>query len=258
MSNIYESLNDEQKDAVMHTQGPVLILAGAGSGKTRVLVHRIAYMIDKEGISPFNILAITFTNKAAGEMRQRIDDMVGFGADQIWVATFHSTCVRILRRHIDLLGYDTNFTIYDTDDSKSVMKQVFKNLNIDNKQIKEKRVLNTISSCKDELMGVDEYESYAHGYEEERIAACYREYQETLKSSNALDFDDIIVKTVELFKKYPEVLDNYRERFKYIMVDEYQDTFVSWVTMISRSISSGVPISGIYWILRSTSRMPML
>ena len=151
MSNIYESLNDEQKDAVMHTKGPVLILAGAGSGKTRVLVHRIAYMIDYEGISPFNILAITFTNKAAGEMRKRIDDMVGFGADQIWVATFHSTCVRILRRHIDLLGYDTNFTIYDTDDSKSVMKQVFKNLNIDNKQIKEKRVLNAISSCKDEL-----------------------------------------------------------------------------------------------------------
>ena len=224
MSNIYESLNDEQKDAVMHTKGPVLILAGAGSGKTRVLVHRIAYMIDYEGISPFNILAITFTNKAAGEMRKRIDDMVGFGADQIWVATFHSTCVRILRRHIDLLGYDTNFTIYDTDDSKSVMKQVFKNLNIDNKQIKEKRVLNAISSCKDELMGVDEYESFAHGYEEERIAACYREYQETLKKSNALDFDDIIVKTVELFKKYPEVLDNYRERFKYIMVDEYQDT----------------------------------
>ena len=224
VSNIYESLNNEQQDAVTHTEGPLLILAGAGSGKTRVLVHRIAYMIEEKNVSPYSILAITFTNKAAGEMRERIDRMVGFGADQIWVATFHSTCVRILRRHIELLGYDTNFTIYDADDSKSVMKQVFKTLNIDPKQIKEKRVLNVISSCKDELMGADEYEAFAATYEEEKIAACYKEYQDALKRSNALDFDDIIVKTVELFKKYPEVLNNYQDRFRYIMVDEYQDT----------------------------------
>ena len=224
MENMTQTLNKEQLKAVMHTEGPVLILAGAGSGKTRVLVHRIAYMIEEKGISPFNILAITFTNKAAGEMRERIDKMVGFGADQIWVATFHSTCVRILRRHIDLLGYDSNFTIYDSDDSKSAIKQVMKNLNIDSKQIKEKKILNVISACKDVLEGPEEFESYATGYEEQRIAACYKEYQNLLKKSNALDFDDILVKTVELFRKFPEVLDNYRERFRYIMVDEYQDT----------------------------------
>ncbi len=230
--SIYDSLNNEQKAAVMHTEGPVLILAGAGSGKTRVLVHRIAYMIEEKGIAPFNILAITFTNKAAGEMRERVDNLVGFGSEQIWVSTFHSTCVRILRRHIDLLGYDTNFTIYDSDDSKAVMKQVMKNLNIDNKQIKEKKVLNVISSAKDELIGVDQFERDAFGYDEKRIAACYREYQEMLKSSNALDFDDIIFKTVELFKKHPEVLANYQERFKYIMVDEYQDTNIAQYELI--------------------------
>lgn len=222
--SIYDSLNKEQKDAVMHTDGPVLILAGAGSGKTRVLVHRIAYLMDVKGVAPYNILAITFTNKAAGEMRERVNKLIGFGADQVWVSTFHSTCVRILRRHIDLLGYDTNFTIYDEDDSKSVMKQVFKNLNIDNKQLKEKTVLNAISNAKDELIGCDQFEKDAYTYDEQKIAQCYREYQSTLKSSNALDFDDIIFFTVELFKKCPEVLDNYRERFRYIMVDEYQDT----------------------------------
>ena len=232
MGNIYESLNSEQKDAVMHTQGPLLILAGAGSGKTRVLVHRIAYLIEEKNVSPFNILAITFTNKAAGEMRERVDKMVGFGADQVWVATFHSTCVRILRRHIELLGYDTNFTIYDSDDSKSAMKQVLKNLNIDSKQLKEKRVLNVISSCKDKLIGPEEFAKDACSYEEEKISACYREYQDVLKKSNALDFDDIIVKTVELFKKYPEILDNYQERFRYIMVDEYQDTNIAQYELI--------------------------
>lgn len=222
--SIYDSLNKEQKDAVMHTEGPVLILAGAGSGKTRVLVHRIAYLMDVKGVAPYNILAITFTNKAAGEMRERVNNLIGFGADQVWVSTFHSTCVRILRRHIDLLGYDTNFTIYDEDDSKSVMKQVLKNLNIDNKQLKEKTVLNAISNAKDELIDCDLFAKDAYTYEEKKIADCYREYQSILKSSNALDFDDIIFFTVELFKKCPEVLENYRERFKYIMVDEYQDT----------------------------------
>ncbi len=230
--SIYDSLNNEQKQAVMHTEGPVLILAGAGSGKTRVLVHRIAYMIEEKGIAPYNILAITFTNKAAGEMRERVDNLVGFGSEQIWVATFHSTCVRILRRHIDLLGFDTNFTIYDSDDSKSVMKQVFKNLNIDNKQLKEKRVLNAISSAKDELIGPEQFERDAFGYDEQRIATCYKEYQEVLRSSNALDFDDIIFKTVELFKTHPEVLDNYSERFRYIMVDEYQDTNIAQYELI--------------------------
>ena len=223
--SIYDTLNKEQKEAVLHTEGPLLLLAGAGSGKTRVLTHRVAYLIDEMGVNPWNILAITFTNKAAQEMRERVDQIAGFGADQVWVATFHATCMRILRRHIDWLGYDTNFTIYDTDDQKSVIKQVCKRLNIDTKMYKERTLLSEISSAKDELVDVREFEVKSVGdYKKSVIAKVYREYQETLKKSNALDFDDIIVKTVELFKSCPEVLYNYQERFKYIMVDEYQDT----------------------------------
>ena len=223
--SIYDTLNKEQKEAVLHTEGPLLLLAGAGSGKTRVLTHRVAYLIDEMGVNPWNILAITFTNKAAQEMRERVDQIAGFGADQVWVATFHATCMRILRRHIDRLGYDTNFTIYDTDDQKSVIKQVCKRLNIDTKMYKERTLLSEISSAKDELVDVREFEVKSVGdYKKSVIAKVYREYQETLKKSNALDFDDIIVKTVGLFKSCPEVLYNYQERFKYIMVDEYQDT----------------------------------
>ena len=223
--SIYDTLNKEQKEAVLHTEGPLLLLAGAGSGKTRVLTHRVAYLIDEMGVNPWNILAITFTNKAAQEMRERVDQIAGFGADQVWVATFHATCMRILRRHIDRLGYDTNFTIYDTDDQKTVIKQVCKRLNIDTKMYKERMLLSEISSAKDELVDVREFEVKSVGdYKKSVIAKVYREYQETLKKSNALDFDDIIVKTVELFKACPEVLYNYQERFKYIMVDEYQDT----------------------------------
>ena len=223
--SIYDTLNKEQKEAVLHTEGPLLLLAGAGSGKTRVLTHRVAYLIDEMGVNPWNILAITFTNKAAQEMRERVDQIAGFGADQVWVATFHATCMRILRRHIDRLGYDSNFTIYDTDDQKSVIKQVCKRLNIDTKMYKERTLLSEISSAKDELVDVREFEVKSVGdYKKSVIAKVYREYQETLKKSNALDFDDIIVKTVELFKSCPEVLNNYQERFKYIMVDEYQDT----------------------------------
>lgn len=223
--SIYDTLNKEQKEAVLHTEGPLLLLAGAGSGKTRVLTHRVAYLIDEMGVNPWNILAITFTNKAAQEMRERVDQIAGFGADQVWVATFHATCMRILRRHIDRLGYDSNFTIYDTDDQKSVIKQVCKRLNIDTKMYKERTLLSEISSAKDELVDVREFEVKSVGdYKKSVIAKVYREYQETLKKSNALDFDDIIVKTVELFKSCPEVLYIYQERFKYIMVDEYQDT----------------------------------
>ena len=223
--SIYDTLNKEQKEAVLHTEGPLLLLAGAGSGKTRVLTHRVAYLIDEMGVNPWNILAITFTNKAAQEMRERVDQIAGFGADQVWVATFHATCMRILRRHIDRLGYDSNFTIYDTDDQKSVIKQVCKRLNIDTKMYKERTLLSEISSAKDELVDVREFEVKSVGdYKKSVIAKVYREYQETLKKSNALDFDDIIVKTVELFKSCTEVLYNYQERFKYIMVDEYQDT----------------------------------
>ena len=222
---VLEKLNDKQKEAAACINGPVLILAGAGSGKTRVLTNRTAYMIDEKGISPWNILAITFTNKAAGEMRERIDNLVGMGSESIWVATFHSTCVRILRRHIDLLGYDNNFTIYDTDDSKSVMKEVCKRLKIDTKQYPEKRFLNRISSAKNELLSVSDEVSNAYGdYADELYAKVYKEYQDSLKKNNALDFDDLIMKTVELFKAFPEVLENYQDRFLYTMVDEYQDT----------------------------------
>lgn len=223
--SIYDTLNEQQKKAVFTTEGPLLLLAGAGSGKTRVLTHRVAYLIENKGVNPWNILAITFTNKAAGEMRDRVNKLVGFGAESVWVATFHATCVRILRRHIDLIGYDTNFTIYDTDDQKSVMKDILKRLDFDSKQYKERSILSTISSAKDELITPEEYARNVVGdYRKERYAAAYTEYQRVLKNSNALDFDDIIVKTIELFRSNPQVLENYQERFKYIMVDEYQDT----------------------------------
>lgn len=223
--SIYDTLNKEQKQAVTTVDGPVLLLAGAGSGKTRALTHRIAYLIGEMGVNPWNILAITFTNKAAGEMRERVDDLVGFGADQVWVSTFHSACMRILRRHIDRLGFSNDFTIYDTDDQKVVMKGICKNLNIDTKTYKERALLGAISSAKDKLISVREYELDAvNDYGKSVYARVYREYQETLQKNNALDFDDIIVKTVELFKSCPEVLESYQERFRYIMVDEYQDT----------------------------------
>lgn len=223
--SMYDTLNAMQQEAVFCTEGPVLILAGAGSGKTRVLTHRTVYLIEEKGINPYNIMAITFTNKAAGEMRERIDDLVGFGSESIWVSTFHSTCVRILRRHIDRLGYDSNFTIYDADDQKTLMKDICKRLQIDTKIYKERSFMGVISSAKDELISPEEFTLQAAGdFAKEKQAAVYREYQAELRKNNALDFDDLIVKTVELFKNDAEVLDYYQERFKYIMVDEYQDT----------------------------------
>ena len=225
MSTRYDTLNDRQREAVFQTDGPVLILAGAGSGKTRVLTYRAAYLIEEMGVNPYNIMAITFTNKAAGEMRERIDDIVGFGSESIWVSTFHSTCVRILRRHIDRLGYDNNFTIYDTDDQKNIMKEICKRLEIDTKLYKERTFLSAISSAKDELISPEEFSLRAAGdFALQKQAQVYREYQQVLKKNNALDFDDLIVKCVELLKADPQVLDYYQERFRYIMVDEYQDT----------------------------------
>lgn len=222
--SIYDTLNEEQKKAVFTTAGPVLVLAGAGSGKTRALTHRIAYLME-DGVAPYNIMAITFTNKAAGEMRERVNQLIGYGSEQIWVATFHSTCVRILRRYIDRLGFDNNFTIYDTDDTKGVMKEICKKLQIDTKMLKERTILAAISSAKDELVSPVEYEMQNMGdYNGSRIAKAYKEYQAVLRKNNALDFDDLIVKTVELFKNCPDVLENYQNRFRYIMVDEYQDT----------------------------------
>ncbi len=223
--SIYDTLNEPQREAVLHTDGPLLILAGAGSGKTRVLTHRIAYLIDEQGVNPWNILAITFTNKAAEEMRQRVDSLVSFGAESIWVSTFHSMCVRILRRFIDRLGYENRFTIYDTDDQKTLMKEVCRKVDIDTKVIRERSLLSAISSAKNEMIMPEEFELNVGGdFGQQKIAKAYREYEAQLKANNALDFDDLLVKTVQLLETQPDVLEYYQERFRYIMVDEYQDT----------------------------------
>ncbi len=220
-----KDLNDKQMQAVLTTEGPVLMLAGAGSGKTKALTHRIAYLIEEKGIDPYNILAITFTNKAAQEMRERVDRIVTQGAGSVWISTFHSMCVRILRRYIDQLDYQNNFTIYDSDDQKAVVKAALKKLNIDPKQYPEKGVMAEISRAKEKFLSPDAYDRAASGnYRKMQIARVYQEYQRNLKQSNALDFDDLLYKTVELFQFHPEVLLSYQERFRYIMVDEYQDT----------------------------------
>lgn len=232
----YDTLNPMQQEAVYHTEGPVLILAGAGSGKTRVLTHRIAYLIEEKGIKPWNIMAITFTNKAAAEMRERVDKIVGFGSESIWVSTFHSSCVRILRRFIDRLGYDTNFTIYDTDDQKTVIKDICKRLQIDTKIYKERALLSNISNAKNELVSVEEYKLKAAGsseWGETTKAKVYEAYQKQLRQNNALDFDDLIMKTVELFQNNEDVLEYYQEKFRYIMVDEYQDTNTAQFQLVS-------------------------
>ena len=234
MTDILANLNPMQKKAVLHNEGPLLILAGAGSGKTRVLTHRIAYLIEEYGVAPYQILALTFTNKAANEMRERVDRIVSYGAESIWVSTFHSTCVRILRRFIDHLGYDRSFTIYDSDDQKSLMKDICKHLNIDTKKYKEKTFLNAISSAKNELQTPDQYAAeVAKEYNKKIFGSVYREYQRRLQQNNALDFDDLIMKTVELFQKEPEVLRQYQERFRYLLVDEYQDTNTAQFTLLS-------------------------
>lgn len=223
--SIYDTLNDRQLEAVYHTDGPLLILAGAGSGKTRVLTHRAAFLIEEKQVEPWNIMAITFTNKAAREMRDRIDNIVGYGAESIWVHTFHSSCVRILRKYIDRIGYDNNFTIYDTDDVKAVIKEVCKKLNIDSKYVKEKTIMNEISAAKNAMMDAEEYMlENAGDFNRRQIASAYKEYENRMRMNNALDFDDLLLKTVELFEQCPEVLAFYQERFQYIMVDEYQDT----------------------------------
>lgn len=222
---VYDTLNKPQKEAVFHTEGPLLILAGAGSGKTRVLTHRIAYLIEEKGVNPWNILAITFTNKAAEEMRQRVDSLVGIGAESIWVSTFHSMCVRILRRYIDRLGYDNRFTIYDTDDQKTLMKEVCRKTDIDTKRFKERMLLSVISSAKNEMILPEEFELNAGGdFVQLKIAKVYKEYEAQMRANNTLDFDDLLVKTVQLLETQPDVRENYQERFRYIMVDEYQDT----------------------------------
>ena len=224
MSGIYDKLNDKQKQAVFTTEGPVLLLAGAGSGKTGVLMHRIAYLIGEKHIDPYNIMAITFTNKAAKEMKERIGKLIGEEGNFVWVMTFHSSCVRFLRRFIDRIGFDNSFTIYDSDDQRTLMKKIFKECDINSKVYKERAVLNAISNCKNELMSPSEYMKSAIDSYEKGLARLYELYQSALKKNNALDFDDLICRSVELFEKCPEVLDYYQNRFRYIMVDEYQDT----------------------------------
>lgn len=225
VSDILQSLNPVQKEAASCTEGPLLILAGAGSGKTRVLTHRIAYLIEEKGVNPWNIMAITFTNKAAQEMRDRVDRLVEFGAESIWVATFHSSCVRILRRYIERLGYDNHFTIYDTDDQKSVIRKAVKELDLDPKQYREGPLLGVISAAKNEMIEPQDFETQAGGdFRMCQEAKIYKAYQKTLIDNNAVDFDDLLLLTVRLLRENRDILEAYQERLRYIMVDEYQDT----------------------------------
>jgi len=242
VEKLLEGLNDRQLEGVVTTDGPVLILAGAGSGKTRVLTYRTAYLIEKLGVEPYNIMAITFTNKAASEMKDRIANLTG--TEGVWVSTFHSACVRILRRFADKIGYDNHFTIYDSDDSKTLMKHIIKDMNLDTKKFKEKTFLNEISSAKNELINeVDYADRFASDYTKKITSRVYLEYESRLRASNAFDFDDLIMKTVELFKTSPEVLNNYQERLHYVMVDEYQDTNTAQFRLI-HLLSSGINLYG--------------
>ena len=223
-AKLLEGMNDRQKEAVQHTQGPLLIMAGAGSGKTRVLTHRMAYILAEEEVHPWNILAITFTNKAAREMKERVSQLVGPQAEDMWVSTFHSMCVRILRRDIELLGYQRSFTICDPSEQQTSMKRILKKLDIDSEKYDYRMILNRISQAKNDLEDVEEFNKKYTGYVEQIIGKCYREYQKELAKSMTLDFDDLIMLTVQLFQKHPETLQYYQQKFQYIHVDEYQDT----------------------------------
>lgn len=230
----YNHLNPMQKKAVLTTEGPVLVLAGAGSGKTRVLTHRIAYLVEEKGISPYNILAITFTNKAAKEMKERIENLLGDYHRDLWVSTFHSSCVRILRMEIDKLGYEKNFVIYDTTDQQVVIKECLRKLNLDEKMFQPRMILNEIGRAKDQLISPSEYlAEFGNDFRNQKIAEVYKMYQNSLRSNNALDFDDLIMKTVQLFQTNPTVLHYYQNKFKYILVDEFQDTNMAQYTLIS-------------------------
>ena len=221
---LLNGLNPEQQKAVKTTEGPLLIMAGAGSGKTRVLTHRIAYLMVEKQVNPYNILAITFTNKAAREMRERIKNIMGGAADEVWISTFHSMCVRILRRDIDRIGFNRNFTIFDTSDQLSVIKSILKDKNIDPKKFDPRAILGSISSAKNELIDAEEYAKTAGDYFANVVSDVYKEFQKRLRKNQALDFDDLIMMTIQLFQRVPEVLENYQRKFQYIHVDEYQDT----------------------------------
>ena len=234
MQNLIEGLNDKQKEAVLATEGPCLVIAGAGSGKTKVLTHKIAYLISEKGVKPYNILAITFTNKAASEMKQRVEKLVGDVAQEMWMGTFHSICVRILRRFIDRIGFDTSFLIFDTSDQKTVVKECLKVLNIDDKTFSDRSVLSEISNAKNEMLTPKAYQTkYAGEFRKEKIGQVYELYQKRLRENNAIDFDDIINYTIEILSENPDVLQYYTEKFKYVLVDEYQDTNKAQFTLVT-------------------------
>ncbi|MGG7186000.1 ATP-dependent helicase, partial [Clostridium butyricum] len=225
MLDLKNLLNKEQYEGATTIEGQVLILAGAGSGKTRVLTHRIAHMVEDLNIAPYNILAITFTNKAAKEMKDRVRALIGECAENMWISTFHSTCVKILRREIDKIGYKSSFTIYDSSDQKTLVKECMKTVNINDKDISEQEIISKIGKAKDRMQTARSFKlENESNFRENKIADVYEMYQKRLKENNALDFDDLIFKTVELFKSNPETLEFYQRKFKYIMVDEYQDT----------------------------------
>ena len=234
MQNILEGLNDKQHEAVVTTEGPCLVIAGAGSGKTKVLTHKIAYLIGEKQVKPWNIIAITFTNKAANEMKERIANLVGDVAKDIWMGTFHSICVRILRRFIDRIGFDTSFIIFDTSDQRTLIKACLKDLNIDDKMFTDRSVLSEISNAKNEMLEPSQYTIRANGdYRKEKIATVYELYQKRLKENNAIDFDDIINYTIKILMENPDILEYYANKFQYVLVDEYQDTNKSQFTLIT-------------------------
>ena len=234
MQNLIEGLNDKQKEAVLATEGPCLVIAGAGSGKTKVLTHKIAYLISEKNVKPYNILAITFTNKAASEMKQRVEKIVGDVAQEMWMGTFHSICVRILRRVIDRIGFDTSFLIFDTSDQKTVVKECLKALNIDDKAFSDRSVLSEISNAKNEMLTPKAYQAkYAGEFRKEKIGQVYELYQKRLRENNAIDFDDIINYTIDILSENPDVLQYYTEKFKYVLVDEYQDTNKAQFTLVT-------------------------
>ncbi|MDN6260897.1 MAG: DNA helicase PcrA, partial [Staphylococcus simulans] len=232
MNALLDNMNTEQSEAVRTTEGPLLIMAGAGSGKTRVLTHRIAYLLDEKGVSPYNVLAITFTNKAAREMKERVEKLVGEEAQVIWMSTFHSMCVRILRRDADRIGIERNFTILDPTDQKSVIKDVLKTENIDSKRYDPRMFLSAISNMKNELKTVEDAEIEATDFMSDMVARVYAGYQRQLSRNEALDFDDLIMTTINLFKRVPDVLEYYQNKFQYIHVDEYQDTNRAQYTLV--------------------------
>ena len=234
MQNLIEGLNDKQKEAVLATEGPCLVIAGAGSGKTKVLTHKIAYLISEKNVKPYNILAITFTNKAASEMKQRVEKIVGDVAQEMWMGTFHSICVQILRRFIDRIGFDTSFLIFDTSDQKTVVKECLKALNIDDKTFSDRSVLSEISNAKNEMLTPKAYQTkYAGEFRKEKIGQVYELYQKRLRENNAIDFDDIINYTIDILSENPDVLQYYTEKFKYVLVDEYQDTNKAQFTLVT-------------------------